>query len=154
MDSIRKILKEQLYGAPKVSQENTFQAFPFRPSQPGTADHNVGTAEFSFQYSPDEIDDVLDNIKNLLNDVDVSYWSVNKTGRVLTVSVNQKNFEIVKNLLSKYGFQFSNKTFGNEMRQADTQHLGNAYGLEVSTGNFGGGGILSGSYAIDRLAGE
>jgi hypothetical protein len=154
MDSIRKILKEQLYGAPKVSQENTFQAFPFRAEKQGNADHSIGTAEFSFQYSADEIGKVLENIKGLLNDLDVKYWSVNSSGKVLTVSVTRDNFEMVKNLLSKYQFNFRNKTFGDEMRQADTQHLGNAYGLEVSTGNFGGGGMLMGNYAIDRLAGE
>ena len=158
-NTIRKIMRESLYGSPTLPQsaQSNFQPSPFNEPKPD-ATHNfeIGTAEFGFSYTDDEFANIMNKVEPLLRDIGVIYWSVNKTDKALNISVNNKNFEGAKKLLGKYGFNYSGKTFGGEARTPDMNSAPKltAYGREAgANSSFGGGGMLNG-YPIDRLAGE
>ena len=153
-------MRESLYGSPTLppSAQSMFNPEPFsKGSQANPHDRfEIGTAEFGFPFTDEEFRNVMKQVEPLLQSLNVTYWSVNKTDKVLNISVNNENLEKAKDLLKKYGFYFNNTTFGGEPRTPDMNSTPKltAYGRETgSNGAFGGGGILNG-YPIDRLAGE
>lgn len=157
--TVQTIMRESLYGSPTLPQSaaSTFSPAPFAASKPD-ATHNfeVGTTEFGFNHTDDELNSIMNKIEPMLNDIGVKYWSVNQTDKVLNVSVNNENMDKAKALLGQFGFSYNNKTFGGEPRTPDMNSTPKltAYGREAgANSSFGGGGMLNG-YPVDRLAGE
>jgi len=160
INSIQSIMRESLYGSPTLPQsaQSTFSPAPFTSSTKPDPTHNfeIGTAEFGFACTDDELNTVMKKIEPLLNNIGITYWSVNQTDKIINVSVNNDNLDKAKGLLSKYGFDYKDKTFGGEARTPDmsTTPKLTAYGREAgANSSFGGGGMLNG-YPVDRLAGE
>jgi hypothetical protein len=157
--SIQKIMRESLYGSPTLPQsaQSTFSPTPFgNVKQDPSHNFQIGTAEFGFNYTDEELKKLMDKLEPLLNNIGIKFWSVNSTDKVLNISVDTTNIEKAKELLSKYGFNYNNKTFGGEPRTPDMNSTPKltAYGREAgANSSFGGGGMLNG-YPIDRLAGE
>jgi hypothetical protein len=158
--NIQQIMRESLYGSPTLPQsaQSTFSPSPFRSGSQADPNYNfqIGTAEFGFSLTDEELNNAMKQIEPLLNSLGVQYWSVNQTDKVLNISVNNENIDKAKDLLNKYGFIFNNKTFGGEPRTPDMNSTPKltAYGREAGQNSaFGGGGLLNG-YPIDRLAGE
>jgi len=157
---VQQIMRESLYGSPTLPQSaaSTFSPTPFTAASKPDETHNfeIGTAEFGFNYTDDELNSMMNKLEPMLNDIGAKYWSVNQTDKVLNVSVNNENLEKVKTLLSQFAFSFNNKTFGGEPRTPDMNSTPKltAYGREAgANSSFGGGGLLNG-YPVDRLAGE
>jgi hypothetical protein len=158
-NGIRNVIRESLYGSPTLPQsaQSTFSPTPFGDSKPNNAyNFQIGTAEFGFSYTDEEFANVMKNVEPILNEIGIKYWSVNKTDKILNVSLTKNNIAKAKEVLSKYGFHYSNETFGGEPRNPDMNSTPKltAYGREAgANASFGGGGLLSG-YPVDRLAGE
>ena len=159
-NTIQQIMRESLYGSPTLPQsaQSTFSPAPFTSStKPDpTQNFQIGTAEFGFACTDDELNTVMKKIEPFLNNIGITYWSVNQTDKIINVSVNNDNLDKAKDLLSKYGFDYKDKTFGGEARTPDmsTTPKLTAYGREAgANSSFGGGGLLNG-YPVDRLAGE
>jgi hypothetical protein len=158
--SIQQIMRESLYGSPTLPQsaQSTFSPAPFTAATKPDTSHNfeIGTAEFGFSLTDEEFNNLMKTVEPLLNKLGISYWSVNKTDKVLNISVNNDNMDKSRELLTKFGFSFRDKTFGGEPRTPDMNSTPKltAYGREAgANSSFGGGGLLNG-YPVDRLAGE
>ena len=158
--TVQQIMRESLYGSPTLPQsaQSTFSPAPFTDvSKPDAAQNfAVGTAEFGYNLTDDELNDAMKKIEPLLNEIGITFWSVNQTNKVINISINTENLEKAKALLRTYGFDFRDKTFGGEPRTPDMNSTPKltAYGREAgANGGFGGGGLLNG-YPVDRLAGE
>lgn len=157
--NIQKIMRESLYGSPTLPQsaQSTFSPTPFGNGKPNPASNfEIGTAEFGYSFTDEEFTNMMKQVEPVLQDIGITYWSVNKTDKVLNISVNNTNIEKAKNVLKNYGFSFNNTTFGGEPRTPDMNSAPSltAYGREAgANSSFGGGGLLNG-YPVDRLAGE
>lgn len=156
---IQSVIRESLYGSPTLPQsaQSTFSPTPFGDSKPDPSyNFQIGTAEFGHSYTDEQFNDVMKNVEPILNELGIQYWSVNKTDKVLNISVTNGNINKAKEVLGKYGFHYNNSTFGGEKRTPDMNSTPKltAYGREAgANASFGGGGLLSG-YPVDRLAGE
>jgi hypothetical protein len=93
--TVQQIMRESLYGSPTLPQSSasTFSPAPFTSSSKPNVAQNfaVGTAEFEFNSTDDEMNSTMNKIEPLLNDIGVKYWSVNQTDKVLNVSINNEN---------------------------------------------------------------
>jgi hypothetical protein len=159
--NIQQIMRESLYGSPTLPQsdQSTFSPCPFRDKvsiSNGDNNFEIGTAEFGYQFNDTELNNVMKQVEPMLKTIGVEYWSANKTDKVINISITKNNIDKAKDILSRYGFHYSNKTFGGEARTPDMNSTPKltAYGREAGQNSaFGGGGMLNG-YPIDRLAGE
>ena len=99
---IQTIMRESLYGSPTLPQsaQSTFSPAPFRNGSQADPSYNfqIGTAEFIFIYTDEELNNVMKQLEPLLNSLGIEYWSVNKTDKILNISVNNSNIDKAKEL--------------------------------------------------------